>query len=223
MYRTLNLFFKIGLTYTDKVESISHLLPSDKEGLYWNIKDDSSRPCLVFKDIKDSKEMFLSNPCVREIEIVKEDSSDLVIKTIEELELLYNSKGFSEEKSKAYSKLVSNFKDRQGRFDINFRVCSGYYEDLTKLETKVIILPKQRDSESRNSRFLQFLKVGDVYMNHHFQGWFDVKYFDEVVLPEIDKRLPNDFKELATIMLEFGFKVMPRFKHILTQDYKEDY
>lgn len=215
MYRVLNLFFKIGKTYTDKVESISHLLPSDKEGLYWNVREDSIRPFLVFKDVEDSREMFLSNPCVREVEVEQKEPTNLIERTVRELEKLYTSKGITEEQSKAYTKLVMNFKDLQGKFDLNFRVCSGYYKDLTKLETKVIILPKQRDSECRNSKFLQFLKAGDVYMNKHLQGWFDVKFFDEVVFPEIDTRLPNDFKELAIIFKEFGFGVMPRYKFLL--------
>ena len=217
MYRVLNLFFKIGKTYTDKIESISHLLPSDKEGLYWNVREDSIRPFLVFKDIEDVREMFLSNPCVRELEMSASDVPSGMT----------DSKMFRELPQEQREELLLDWielvKKKQGKFDLNFRVCSGYYKDLTKLETKVIILPKQRDSECRNSRFLQFLKVGDVYMNHHFQGRFEARFFDEVVLPTVDMRLPNDFKELAIIMLEYGYEVMPRFKHLLTQESKEDY
>ena len=217
MYRVLNLFFKIGKTYTDKIESISHLLPSDKEGLYWNVREDSIRPFLVFKDIEDVREMFLSNPCVRELEMSASDVPSGMT----------DSKMFRELPQEQREELLLDWielvKKKQGKFDLNFRVCSGYYKDLTKLETKVIILPKQRDSECRNSRFLQFLKVGDVYMHHHFQGRFEARFFDEVVLPTVDMRLPNDFKELAIIMLEYGYEVMPRFKHLLTQESKEDY
>ncbi len=130
MYRVLNLFFKIGKTYTDKVESISHLLPSDKEGLYWNVREDSTRPFLVFKDVEDVREMFLSNPCVREIKVTKVDVPDYLKNTSN-----FQSKT-PEQQEEWMRDLLDIIQDREGKFDLNFRVCSGYYKDLTTFKTR---------------------------------------------------------------------------------------